>query len=339
MAYSNDEFGRDMGAIRNSQASSAASLKTIEFTNAASAVANTFTMFNTARAARSAAEQVTLQQEQLALQQEQHALQQAMGEQTARHEFSMWRQTPEGAAFVDWQQRAIVLIPMLRHRERSWRAAWSQAIGRARAEVPAGEQRRVAQQPARLRQTALKVLSIIAFALAVLPLLGLGMAAISSSFDDGRQQQYEACLRNVSEILTRAECEAIKPGNPFVGPIVWLVILIGLGVLCTVLRVLRRRSARTDRRLAEESSARAAHWGFDPLHTQGAWYDWHESDAFRGYTDRVEHMVRNGATTRPMPSQLIQLGVPVPRQPGDHLPVEVNDFLDAVQRENAALTD
>ncbi|SBN63752.1 hypothetical protein GA0004736_2692 [Curtobacterium sp. 9128] len=39
-----------------------------------------------------------------------------------------------------------------------------------------------------------------------------------------------------------------------------------------------------------------------------------------------------------MPSQLIQLEVPAPRQPGDHLPIEVNDFLDAVQRENVALT-
>ncbi|ROS73113.1 hypothetical protein EDF24_3221 [Curtobacterium sp. PhB130] len=329
MPYGNYEFSKDMGAIRADQAASAKSLKSIEFASGASMVFNGLTALNAAKAARSA-------QEQIALQQEQNALQQAMAEQTARHEFSMWRQTPEGAAFVDWQQRAAALIPFLRDRDRSWQSAWAGAIGRARAATPVDEQRRVAGQPARLRQTPLKVLSIVAFVLLVFPLVGLGLAALTSAFSNG-QQAYQDCLGNVSEILTRAECEAIRPGNPFVGPIVWLVLLAGLGVLFTVLRRVRMRAARNDRRLADESAVRTERWGFDPLLTTGAWYGWHESESFQGYADRLEQLVRSGATTRPTAEQLIRLQVPTPWQSADHLPAEVNAFLATVQQENASL--
>lgn len=329
MAYGNYEFGKDMGAIRADQASAAASLKGIEFASGASMVFNGLTAFNTAKAARSAEEQVALQREQ-------HALQQAMAEQTARHEFSMWRQTPEGSAFVEWQQRAVALIPFLRDRDRSWQVAWSQAIGHARAQIPADEQRRLHRQPARLRQQPLKVLSIVSFVLLVFPLFGLGLAALTSSFSSG-QARYDECVRNMSAILTQADCDAVKPSNPFVGPIVWLLVLVALGIVLAVLRRARMRAARTDTTLAAEAAVRTARWGYDPLVTSGAWYGWHESEAFVGYADRLEQLVLNGPSVRPVPSQLLPLRIPAPWQPSERLPAEVNAYLATLRDENASL--
>ncbi|OII07411.1 hypothetical protein [Curtobacterium sp. MCBA15_008] len=329
MAYGNYEFGKDMGAIRADQAASAKSLKSIQVTSGLSMMLNVATAANTARAARSAEEQVAVQREQ-------HALQQAMAAQTARHEFSMWRQTPEGAAFVDWQQRALALVPFLRGRDRSWQAAWARAIDVARAQTPADEQRRLAQLPARLRQTPLKVLSIVSFVLLVLPLIGLGFAALTASFSNGRAA-YEECLRNVGEVLTQANCDAIEPENPFTGPIVWLVLLFGLGIVFAVLRVVRMRAARADRRVEEEGATRVARWGFDPLITHGAWYGWHDSENFTGYADRLEQLIVNGATVRPSVAQLIPLQIPTPWQPAEHLPAEVNGALAAMQQEQTSL--
>ncbi|WP_017538207.1 hypothetical protein [Nocardiopsis halophila] len=315
-------------------------LKGIAFTSTASMVFNGITAANTARMART-------QDQQFALQQEQHALQQAIAEQTARHEFSMWRQTPEGEAFVDWQRRAAVLIPFLRNRERVWDAAWAGAIGRARQEVPAEERRRFAGRPARLRQTGLKVASIVCFALAglfaLMLLFQVAMGALAGSVSQSAGSDrltYEECLEILEDpdnvIMREADCEAIKPeaSGPTAGSVVPVALFAGLGVALLVARKVRQRAALADPTVENESAARIATWGFDPLTTRGAWYPWHESQGFIGYPDRIEHMVRSGPSQRPQPDQLVPLQVPTPRSPSSGLPAEVNGVLSTFQQEN-----
>ncbi|GAB2484953.1 hypothetical protein [Nocardiopsis aegyptia] len=335
--------------IKHSAASTARStaqntqlLKGVAFASGASMVFNGITAANSARQART-------QQEQLALQQEQHALQQAMAEQTARHEFSMWRQTPEGAAFVDWQQRAAALIPFLRNRERTWHAAWADAIGRARAETPSDEKQRFTGRPARLRQTGLKIASILSFIVAGLFALSLLFQLVTTQLAQSQssgsdQRAYADCveLLNTQEfaLVTEADCEALNPSpaGPTIPEVVALVLLCGLGITFIVVRKVRQRAALADPTVQNETAARIDKWGFDPLTTQGAWYAWHESQGFTGYADRIEHMVRTGPSQRPQPSQLIQLQVPTPWAPDDRLPTEVNFVLDSFQRENESLS-
>ncbi|WP_017569365.1 hypothetical protein [Nocardiopsis halotolerans] len=333
--------------IKDSAASTARSaaqntelLKGIAFTSGASMVFNGITAANSARMART-------QEQQFALQQEQHALQQAMAEQTARHEFSMWRQTPEGEAFVDWQRRAAVLIPFLRNRERVWNAVWADAIRRAQGEVPPDERRRFTSHPARLRQTGFKVASLVSFALsglfALMMLLQIMSGALSESLEQsaGRDRlTYAECLEILDDpdnfIMNEADCEAINPNpsGPIIRRAVPMVLFAGLGVTFLVMRRTRQRAAKADPTVENEAAARVATWGFDPLTTRGAWYAWHESQGFIGYPDRIEHMVHSGPSQRPQPSQLIPLQVPTPRTPSPRLPDEVNRALTSFQQEN-----
>lgn len=335
--------------IKRSHASAASSaaqntqlLKGIAFTNSASMVFNGITAANTARQART-------QQEQLALQQEQHALQQAMAEQTARHEFSMWRQTPEGTAFVDWQQRAADLVPLLRNRERTWHAAWTNAIGRARSETPPDEKQRFMSYSARLKQTGLKIASLAGFVIAGLfalsLLLHLFNASVSQSIAESNDRfTYEECLEVLDDpdniVMNEADCAAINPypAGPIIVRAVPLVLCAGLGITFLVIRKVKQRAAAADPTVQNETAARVARWGFDPLTTQGPWYAWHESQGFTGYADRIEHMVRTGPTQRPQPSQLIPLQVPAPWTPADRLPTEVNHVLASFQQENESLS-
>jgi hypothetical protein len=218
--YTTARSEEHLKGIRDSSASAAQSaaqntqlLKGIAFTSSASMVFNGITAANTARIART-------QEAQLALQREQHALQQAMAEQTARHEFSMWRQTPEGTAFIDWQQRAAALIPLLRDRERTWQTAWANAVGRAQAQTPPDEKQRFVNHPARLKQNGLKIASLASFIVAGLFAIGLIFqmltASASESFaenNDPDRLTYSACLEmlDTNPILTEADCEAINP--------------------------------------------------------------------------------------------------------------------------------
>lgn len=320
-------------------------LKGIAFDTRASMVFNGITAANTARQAKT-------QKEQFALQQEQHALQQEMAEQTARHEFSMWRQTPEGTAFVDWQERAAALIPFLRGREQAWEAAWAEAIGRAQAETSPGEKQRFMRYPERLKQSGFTVASIVSFSITGLFIIILLFQLIASSLGeaiseaaaDGDQISYEECMERASDpddiALTEADCEAIAPEStgPGLLTIVPLVLFAGLGVTFLVMRKVRQRAARTDATVRNEAEARIAKWGFDPLTTQGAWYPWHESQGFVGYADHIGQMVYDGPAQRPQPSQLIQLKVPTPWAPNGRLPHEVNNVLDSFQRENESFS-
>lgn len=341
--------------LRQSAASNARSaaqntqhLKSIAFNSRASMVFNGITAANTARQAKT-------QKEQLALQREQHALQQTMAEQTARHEFSMWRQTEEGTAFVEWQQRAAALVPLLRNRERTWHAAWANAIERSQSETPPDERQRLASYPERLKQTGFKVASILSFAVAGLVALILLFQLVTSSFSESVSQAnnsnsdftYEECLERLNDpdnfIFNESDCEAINP-NPAGsnGPVIFssvaLVLLIGLGITFVVLRKVKQREALADPTVQNETAARVAKWGFDPFTTRGAWYAWHESQDFTGYADHIEHMVHTGPSQRPQPSQLIPLQVPTPWTPDDRLPTEVNNVLDSFQQENEELS-
>lgn len=340
--------------IKQSAASSAHSaaqntqhLKSIAFNSRASMVFNGITAANTARQAKT-------QKEQLALQREQHALQQTMAEQTARHEFSMWRQTEEGAAFVEWQQRAAALVPLLRNRDRTWHAAWASAIERSQAETPPDERQRLASYPERLKQTGFKVASILSFAVAGLVAFILLFQFVTSSFSESISQSanndrftYEECLERLNDpdnfIFNESDCEAINP-NPagsnglFTFQSVALVLLVGSGITFAVLRKVKQREALADPTMQNETAARIAKWGFDPFTTRGAWYAWHESQDFTGYADHIEHMVRTGPSQRPQPSQLIPLQVPTPWTPDDRLPSEVNNVLASFQQENEELS-
>ncbi|MFE1102563.1 hypothetical protein ACFW4K_18765 [Nocardiopsis alba] len=343
--------------LRNIERSSAANarasaentqlLQGIEYTNRMNMVYNGIIAENSAR-------QLQTQRQQLALQQEQHALQQAVAEQTARHEFSMWRQTPEGSAFVEWQERAVSLVPFLRDRERTWLAAWEHAIGRARADVPEDERRRFASHPARLKQSGLRTASITAFAIAGLcALFLLGqllllslMASAPEPTPDPDRITYEECLATLDDpdnfIMNEADCEAIKPADsssvPVAALFIPLVLALGTGVALVVMRKTRQREAQNDPTVRNEIEARTARWGFDPLTTQGPWFPWYESQRFTGYVDGIEHMVRNGPSQRPLPSQLIPLQVPTPMRPSERLPDEVNEVLSSFQQENVRLS-
>lgn len=283
-------------------------MKGIAFTSGASMVFNGITAANTARQARA-------QQEALAIQHEQHALQQAAAERTATHEFSMWRQTPEGAAFVEWQQRAALLIPLLRSRDRVWNAAWTQAIARANAEIPEAEKQRWAKHPARLMQNGLQAWFVVSLVGAIL--FGLVLAL----------QMFSVLVRgNVATIFANL----VVYGFP-------VALFLALMVVFARLRASRRRGAECDPRINDEAAARIRKWGFDPLTTRGAWFAWHESEVFAGYADRIEHMVRTGPSARPQPSQLVKLVVPQPWAPTSALPAEVSAVLEAISQENAAI--
>ncbi|MDA8368252.1 MAG: hypothetical protein M0026_00065 [Nocardiopsaceae bacterium] len=335
---------RSAASTDQSAAQNTKLLKGIAFTSSASMVFNGITAANTARMART-------QEQQFALQQEQHALQHAIAEQTARHEFSMWRQTPEGAAFVDWQRRAAVLIPFLRNRERVWNAAWADAIRRAQDETPPDEKQRFTSHPARLRQAGLKAAFLISFAIsglfALMMLLQIVNGAVSESLSQAEGSDhltYAECLEILNDpdnfIMNESDCEAINPNptGPIIRRAVPLVLFAGLGITFFVMRKVKQRAAMADPTVENETAARIAKWGFDPLTTRGAWYTWHESQGFTGYPDRIEHMVRSGSSQRPQPSQLIPLQVPTPWAPSHGLPTEVNSVLASFQQENESFS-
>lgn len=283
-------------------------MKGVAWTSGASMVFNGLTAANTARQARA-------QEEALAIQHEQHALQQAAAERTATHEFSIWRQTPEGIAFVEWQQRAAMLVPLLRSRDRAWHAAWARAIARAFTEIPEDEKRRWVKHPARLRQSGLHAWFVASLVGAII--FGLVL------------------LLRMVEVLTWGDATTVIVNLVVYGFPAALSLV--LTIVFARLRASRRRTAGSDPRINNEAAARITKWGFDPLATRGAWFAWHESDWFAGYADRIEHMVRTGPSQRPQPSQLVKLIVPKSWAPISSLPAEVNATLEAISQENAAL--
>lgn len=357
-----DETQRSREHLSNIEDSSAATarsaaqntqlLKGIAYTNRVNMVFNGITAMNSARQLRTQKQQLALQNEQHRLQQEQHALQQAVSAQTARHEFSMWRQTPEGVAFVEWQERAVSLLPFLRSRERTWSTAWANAIERTRAEVPEGEKQRIRNHPARLKQNGLRIASFVAFAVAVLCAISFGFQlffyGLVQATGGGSSERahgsitYEECLDILADpdniIMNESDCEAIRPVENTPPSIVPLVLAAGTCVGLVIARKVRQRTAQNDPTLEQESRARIARWGFDPLSTQGVGFPWHESEGFAGYADNIEHMLHSAPSTRPMPSQLIPLQVPTPLQPSERLPGEANDVLVMFHEENEQLS-
>lgn len=305
---SSAQSARNTGYIAQSQAAQTQLLGGIAFSSGASAVFNGITAANTARQAHA-------QQQQLALQQEQHALQTQMAERTATHEFSLWRQTPEGQVFLEWQSRATELIALLKRRDNVWNSAWQTAISRGNAQVLREEHERFLARPARLKQRGLLIGGIVAGVLAVLALIGLlfqwGLSALASA--------------------------AGADSFSLVGPVLWFVLCVGATIALFVLRGVQRQKVRADTTVDDEARAREQHFGFDPLQTRGPRGSWHKEAKFSRYADELERQMLDGPSQRPMPSQLMGLIVPEPLDRSDRLPQEANTVLAEFSKINAML--
>ncbi|WP_154604951.1 hypothetical protein [Arthrobacter sp. AQ5-05] len=279
-----------------------------------------------------------------AAQEEQLALQQKMAQQTRNHQFAMWRQTPDGIAYLQWRERGIHLAQSIRNRDSDWRQGWARVIGRAQAEIPQDEVQRFVNHPARVRQVRLKVMSVLGFVVAGLAGIGLLfnllMGNIAASIDAGGALTYDDCLellKDPSTIMTPGNCEAIKPDDPVGASMVWFVILFVIAVGLVILRTVKRHAARTDPTVPNEAQARIGRWGFDPLavfpgYVGFAWYARQKDDE---YADRLMWLALNGPERLPMQSELIRLEMPLATQPHESHPVEVNEVLSRFHQERS----
>lgn len=73
------------------------------------------------------------------LQQQQFALEQESAQRQADFNYKMWRQTPNGANYLDWCDRAIGFIADVEARDDLWAQAWEARVARLRSEIPADE--------------------------------------------------------------------------------------------------------------------------------------------------------------------------------------------------------
>lgn len=291
------------------------------------------TAFQAARAARAA-------EEQLALQRVMADRQNDLAEQITWNEFARWRQTPEGVAFLAWREPAFAVAQTIRDRDSRWLQGWARVIGQAQAEVPSDEKARVMQRPARLRQTGLKVASIVSFALAGLFLLMLLLQVmalgVSSSAPGAGGFTYEQCLATLDEpdnvLLSEADCAAIKPGGTgsVIPQVVPLVLTLGLGIAFAVVRAKRLRTARADLTVENEARARVERWRFDPLAVEPGYtgFTWHESPNATGYADRLMQIALfDGHGRPPAQSDLPAVELPTTRAPHETNPEDVNELL------------
>lgn len=291
------------------------------------------TAFQAARSARAA-------EEQLALQHVMAERQNELAEQITWNEFARWRQTPEGVAFLAWRGPAFGLAQTLRDRESLWLQGWARAIGQAQAEIPADEKQRLLRRPATLRQSGLKVASILSFAMAGLFLVGLLFQVFALSMSSSAPVvggfTYEECLATLDDpanvLLSESDCEAINPsaGGSIVPQVIPLVLFLGLGIALTVVRRNKQRAARTDPTVDNESRARVERWRFDPLAVEPGYtgFTWHESPQAADYADRLMQLALfDGHGRPPAQTDLIAVQLPATRVPHSTNPAEVNQLL------------
>ena len=83
--------------------------------------------FIAARAHRDALVHQQLQQQQVALHQEQLQFAQYAAQRQELYQVAMWRQTPDGVAYLKWCDQAIALLARLRLMNEVWRLGWIRA--------------------------------------------------------------------------------------------------------------------------------------------------------------------------------------------------------------------
>lgn len=296
-------------------------LKGIQFTSAISAAANIATAANTAR-------QVQLQQESL-------SIQKAMAAQDSAHNFAMWRQTPDGAAFVEWQQRAASLVKFLKLRDQMWMDAWRNCIAQAQAQTPPEEIQRLSNKSRTPSHSGLTLAWIAAIIVSVFT-------------------AFEAINKGV--LLVRVIIAAIG-GMPLDASIIGIIascilplVFFAAALVATIYLGRRRKKAsaleqvdmvQNDALFIDEQRARIAKWGFDPLTVNPSFigFGWTYFGRLIEYMNQVEDVVINGQTTFPAPSQLPRLIIPdaIPPNPAYQQPI--NDTLNAFARQAEALIE
>jgi hypothetical protein len=279
-----------------------------------------------ARAARAAEEQLEVQR--------------AMAEQAEVQQFAMWRQTPDGQAFVTWRDQAIHLAQAIRDRQAQWLQGWAVAIGQAQAEIPEPEKRRFARQPGRLNRKGLLVAAIVVLVAAALAGAKALIDTLIAAAADATPApfSYEECLAELAKpdnfLFTASSCEALKPAVASQGALIAFAILLTLGVAVVVTRALLRRSARRDIRVPAEAEARTARYLFDPLAVRPGYqrFTWDTDGHAQHYADQIMHLALTGHRTYPGPKQLPALQFPAARDPHPQFPEPVNDLLAQYQQ-------
>ena len=285
--------------------------------------------FQSVRAAQAAEEQLELQR--------------ARNEQDRVHQFSMWSQTPDGAAFLAWRERAVSLAQFLRNREATWLAAWARIIGRAQAETPDAEKQRFLKQPARLKQNGLRIAAILSLVIAALYAgtftLQIFAANVLPSHEPAGGFTYEQCLAELKDpenfLFSEADCEAISPHASMPATLFPLIFFLGIGIVFVVVRHIRQRAARADLTVTHEAQRRMERWGFDPLAVQRGYsaFTWSQAGSQDEYTNQLMQLALHGHVSRPAQSQLVRLAVPKSYPPSRNYPVEVNEALEKYQHE------
>jgi len=300
------------------------------------------TAFQAARAARAA-------EEQLALQQVMADRQNELAEQITWNEFARWRQTPEGVAFLAWREPAFGLAQRVRDRDSQWLQGWARVIGQAQAEIPADEKQRLLRRNANLKQSGLKIASIVSFAVAGLFLIALLFQvfalSITSSAPATGGFSYEDCLAALDDpdnmLFSEADCEAINPApaGSILPQAIPLALFLGLGIALTVVRRTKQRAARNDPTVDNEARARLERWHFDPLAVEPGYtgFTWYESPDAAGYADRLMQLALfDGHGRPPAQSDLIAVRMPTARAPHSTNPAEVNQLLGAFAQADTA---
>jgi hypothetical protein len=291
--------------------------------------------FQSARAAQAAEEQLELQR--------------ARNEQDKLFYFAQWSQTPDGAAFIRWRERAVSLAQFLRNRDAEWLSAWARVIGRGQAATSQDEKHRFLRHPARLKQTGLKIAAILSFGVAALYAVSFALQTFATNLAQRHETvggyTYEQCLAALKDpgnfLINKADCEAISPHISTPTTLFPLMLLLGLGVIFVVLRHIRKRAAKADLTVAREAQSRIERWGFDPLAVQRGYaaFTWHQSQSANGYADRLMQLVLQGHVSYPTQSQLITLTVPNSWPPDENYPLEVNDVLEKFQGNDPGFVD
>lgn len=288
---------------------------------------------STARAAQSAAtgswvgagfQAVNVLQSARAAQaaQEQLEVQQAMAEQAQVHQFAMWRQTTDGVAFTSWRDRAVPFAQLIRSRRTEWQQVWAQVIGRFQSEVSDDEKDRFAQRATRLTQPRLRFGAVVSLVLAgAIVVVALFQGLLEQSrIPDAGLMTYEQCLAVLDDpdnvLLSDSDCTAIAPVSASSVSWTWAVILLAIGVSLFTIRSVVRRAARNDTRVDEESTARVARFGFDPLAVTPGWegFAWNASGSASAdaYAYSLMHLALTGHRTYPPRHELIPLEAPAP---------------------------
>nr|WP_201470494.1 hypothetical protein [Microbacterium hydrocarbonoxydans] len=269
--------------------------------------------------------------------QEQLEVQHAMAEQAQTQQFAMWRQTPDGAAFTSWRDQAVPLAQLIRGRRAEWQQVWAQVIGRFQSEVTDDEKDRFAKRAGRLTQPWLRVGAVISLVLAgVVALVALLEGLLEQArIPDAGRMTYEQCLAILDDpdniLLSDRDCAAIAPVSTSSTLWTWAAVFLAVAVSLVVIRAFARRAARRDTSVNEESAARIARFGFDPLAVTPGWegFAWNASGSAsaESYADSLMHLALTGHRTYPPRQELFPLRMPVVTDTQPHYPQEINAAL------------